>query len=468
MIVIRRSKSSRLTNLLPLFDRAIRRRETVLPVPVLHSYVDSILARSEVLLESAIHFGTPQYFFDEPSLVARIIQFRAAFSKHLPRFRVFYALKSNSFAGICQRIVQEGMGLDVSSGLELSMALSAGCREIVFSGPGKTLEELKLALDHRQDVTLLLDSFGEFQRIIELLRYERGQNKPIKAGIRIHRGGGWNKFGIPLRDLRKMLKMAHSVKGIDLWGIQFHTSWNLDTAPQTAMIQEISDYLKRNVPLSLKRHIQFLDIGGGFWPDQGEWLNPQNTLKGQLLKLLIPGTALGKKHYYHAASPIDHFAGEISRTISRLGPPLRNAEIWMEPGRWLSTPAMHVLLKVVDKKDNRTVITDGGTNLLGWERPLTEFIPVLNLTKPSHEEHPVKVFGSLCTPHDIWGTSFFGSGIDPGDILLIPDQGAYTYSLRQSFIKPKGRVIGYNGEALMKMEPEETWPPFSSANILSG
>jgi diaminopimelate decarboxylase len=126
----------------------------------------------------------------------------------------------------------------------------------------------------------------------------------------------------------------------------------------------------------------------------------------------------------------------------------------MEPGRWISTPAMHILLKVVDKKDRDVVITDGGINLLGWERPLSEFIPVINLTRPSLKERPLRIFGPLCTPLDIWGTSIFGAF--PGDILLVPNQGAYTYSLRQSFIKPIARVIHYDGSSLQEAEPETT------------
>ncbi len=118
---------------------------------------------------------------------------------------------------------------------------------------------------------------------------------------------------------------------------------------------------------------------------------------------------------------------------------------------------MHILLRVLDKKGSRTVITDGGTNLLGWERPLAEFIPVINLSKPSFREETTRVFGSLCTPYDIWGYSLFGEGICAGDILVIPDQGAYTYSLRQSFIKPRARVIRFDGMALEEVEKEETW-----------
>jgi diaminopimelate decarboxylase len=127
----------------------------------------------------------------------------------------------------------------------------------------------------------------------------------------------------------------------------------------------------------------------------------------------------------------------------------------MEPGRWISTPAMHILLKVVDMKDHRTAVTDGGINILGWERPLTEFIPVINLSRPSLRELPVRIFGSLCAPYDIWGRSVYGNGIEPGDILVIPDQGAYTYSLRQSFIKPVARVVRYDGISLEEVEKEQ-------------
>jgi len=76
----------------------------------------------------------------------------------------------------------------------------------------------------------------------------------------------------------------------------------------------------------------------------------------------------------------------------------------------------------------------------------------------SLKEHSLKIFGSLCTPYDIWGTSIFGEGIESGDILVIPDQGAYTYSLRQSFIKPMARVIAFDGKNLVQAEKEEVFP----------
>jgi diaminopimelate decarboxylase len=102
---------------------------------------------------------------------------------------------------------------------------------------------------------------------------------------------------------------------------------------------------------------------------------------------------------------------------------------------------MHLLVSVVDKKAPDLVITDAGTNAVGWERFESDYFPVLNLTRPSLKENPCYILGSLCTPHDVWGYFYFGAAIEAGDILMIPTQGAYTYSLRQNFIKPLPMVL---------------------------
>ena len=64
---------------------------------------------------------------------------------------------------------------------------------------------------------------------------------------------------------------------------------------------------------------------------------------------------------------------------------------------------MHILPRVIDKKNPRTVITDEGTNLLGWNRPSNEHIPVINLTRFSARKFDINVFDSLCTPYMVFG-----------------------------------------------------------------
>jgi diaminopimelate decarboxylase len=92
-------------------------------------------------------------------------------------------------------------------------------------------------------------------------------------------------------------------------------------------------------------------------------------------------------------------------------------------------------MSVIDKKSEDIVITDAGTNAIGWERFESDYFPVINLSQPALIENQCHILGCLCTPHDVWGYSYWGSEIGRGDVLLIPMQGAYTYSLRQNFIK---------------------------------
>jgi len=438
-----------------LFLKAIKHRDRLLPDTTLREYIESFLDKKKNMLESALRFGTPQYFFDQPALDQAVKKFKDSFSKYLPRYQIFYAIKSNSFPGLCRRVLAEGLGLDVSSGLELSKALETGCTRIIFSGPGKTMEELELAFKHRDRVILQVDSFGELGRISKIVEARLNNKISLRMGIRVHSQNSWSKFGIPLKDLPLMLKQAVGIRGLDPCGLQFHASWNLNPSAQIQMINTIGNFLSESIPIDLRSRLRFLDIGGGFWPENGEWLNHRNTIKGRILEIIDPQARFKFQHYHLPASPLEKFALGISKELSRQPAPLKDMEIWMEPGRWISNSAMHILLTVLDKKNHRTVITDGGINLLGWERPLSEYIPLLNLTRPSLKEIKIDVYGSLCTPLDVWGYSVFGEGIEEGDVLLVPDQGAYTYSLRQSFIKPKARVIQFNGSRLRVVEKEE-------------
>ena len=438
--------------------KLLKNREKALPTSLLNGYVQSMLEKRHFLLESATRFGTPQYVFDEPALEESLSTFHAVFSKHLDHFRIFYAVKSSSYPGLCKHITDRGHGLDVSSGQELSVALSLGCGSILFSGPGKTEPELALAIRNRDRVTLLMDSAGELESVSRLVQDSDMGSVPLKVGLRLtgRHHGTWGKFGVPPEHLGKLLRQALSVHGLDPQGIQFHTSWNMGPEAQVKMIETVGASV-RSLSATLQSRLKFLDIGGGYWPERGEWLNPQNTWIGRLIQVLDPEFRFKPGHYYSPAKPLEAFARKISQALHRQGKALADLEIFMEPGRWISTPAMHVLLKVIDKKDATVIITDGGINLLGWERPLSEFIPLLNLTRPSLREFPVRVFGPLCTPLDIWGTTLFGEGVEKGDVLLVPDQGSYTYSLRQSFIKPIARVVRFDGTSLSEARPEQTF-----------
>jgi diaminopimelate decarboxylase len=400
----------------------------------LRRFVQSFLDRRGAFLEIARNEGSPLYVIDSDALRSKAREFRKAFSEVLSDVRVYYALKCNSHPTIATTLVREGLGIDVSSGLELQTALSCGADDIIFSGPGKQPDELKLAVENASRVTVLIDSFRELGTLDEIAKQSHSQ---IRAGVRLttDETGIWRKFGIPLRRLQEFFSEARKHKHVNLKGLQFHSSWNLNPKSQTAFIVRLGRELRR-LDKEDRQKIGFIDVGGGFWPEEGEWLQFASTPRGMLHSAIGANTVKCHEHYRMCAAPIEKFANQIAAALKRHLPGDMKCTFCFEPGRWLCNDSMHILLTVADVKSRDVVITDGGTNAVGWERFEADFVPVINLSCPGLDEHECLVAGSLCTPHDLWGYSYFGEGIHEGDILLVPNQGAYTYSLRQEFIKP--------------------------------
>jgi len=399
----------------------------------LKAFVKCFLDRREIIRNITREHGSPLYLIDKKAMLGRSDEFSRTVKSKIPDSKIFYAVKSNNNRDIVKLAVKAGLGLDVSSGEELKLALDCGATEIIFSGPGKTEPELKLAVANRKKVTILLDSFGELNRLEKIAAADDHQ---IRTGVRLttDEHGLWRKFGIPLSKLEIFFDLAEKCHHIQLAGLQFHTSWNLNPSGQVKFIEHLGKTLN-DLSDDYRFQIEFIDIGGGYWPAQGEWLQNAGTPEGQLQNFLFPEQKPNLDHYCLPGTPLADFIDEISRALAINIFPRVKCTIFAEPGRWISHDSMHLLLQVIDRKSDDLVITDGGMNIVGWERYEMDYFPVINLSRPSLDEHPCLVLGSLCTPHDVWGYSYFGADIKPGDYLLIPAQGAYTYSLRQNFIK---------------------------------
>ncbi|HCY85571.1 MAG TPA: decarboxylase [Desulfobacteraceae bacterium] len=409
----------------------------ILPEAIVKELAANFFNRGKIFTDLANTYGSPLYILDTDVLLNRADRFRAAFCRHLPDSGFYYAMKSNNLPLVSKVMLTRGFGLDVSSGLELDTALKLGAKDIIFSGPGKTHGELNMALENRERVTLLIDSAGELNRLLPLAA---GCTPPLRVGIRINitPDGLWQKFGVMANDLPDMFHRINACTGLSLCGLQFHSSWNLDPKRQVSAIRYLGQILKELSPDILDA-LKFLDIGGGYWPAQGEWLVSDKPLV----------------HHVHPAQTIDTFAREIGNAVAEWIFPVKHLRICFEPGRWICNDAMHILMQVVDQKTQDLVITDAGTNAVGWERFETDYFPVLNLSRPSLTERPCRILGALCTPHDVWGYAVHGEDVRQGDILLIPNQGAYTWSLRQEFIKPLPQlaVLGTTEEGFQKNPP---------------
>lgn len=411
-----------------------------LPPEELTAFVDRYFQRREDYLRIAAEHPGPLYVLESAVLRTRARQMKAAFEKHLPTAGFYFAVKSNNHPDVSRIMLEEGFGLDVSSGLELEMGLNLDARDVVFSGPGKTDSELAAAVARSDRVVLLVDSFGELERLAALAD---AAERSVRCGVRlcVNPTGIWRKFGIPLARLPEFWNQARQHDRIRLIGLQFHSSWNLSPKPQIDFIRELGAAL-RHMPASFTRAIEFIDIGGGYWPSQGEWLRSAGTPEGRVRAALgSPEPEPPPMPARLPAVPIEAFAEQLAASIHRDLASLLPCRVCLEPGRWICNDAVQLLMSVVDKKAPDLVITDAGTNTVGWERFETDYFPLLNLTRPAMTERPCQILGSLCTPHDVWGTSYWGQDIQCGDRLMIPTQGAYTYSLRQHFIKPLPTVV---------------------------
>lgn len=409
----------------------------------LHHIAARILADREAILRVARSKPTPFYLYDPAAHAAALTAFDTAFSAELPHHQPFFAVKSNHEKNVVQGAVAAGYGLDVSSGRELAQALKTKAPQILFSGPAKSPSDLETAIAAADRVTVNIDSFRELERLVDAA--ER-QQREIRAGVRIYTKyhGSWSKFGIPLEDLARFWRAAAEHPAVRLEGIQFHLSWNRNAEPYCNIIRDLAAYLEREFSLAERMSIRFIDIGGGYRPHANEGYYPGDVPQAALYKTAAEhyGEAIDfvEPYYIKDSIPIADYAAVIGGAVRERLAHVVDAQYYTEPGRIVATDAMHLVLRVVDRKRDDLVIVDGGINMVGWERYLHIYAPVVNLTHPADVDRPLRVYGSLCDPEDVFAYHVYTAAVEEGDVLVIPYQGAYTYCVAQDFIRPIPKV----------------------------
>jgi len=409
------------------------------PTGRLDHVAEAILERRARLLALAEQHETPFYAYDDAGFADALTSFRDHFEAHVPRHHAFYAVKSNPHPLLIAAAVRGGYGLDVSSGRELCVALALPPSPIVFSGPAKSTADLTTAVEHADRVIINMDSFRELERLGEVTA---SRGKPARAGVRVFTGhhGAWSKFGIPVHDLKRFWQEARRYPHVQLEGIQFHLSWNRDARPYAAILEELAATLARDFTPDERKAIRFLDVGGGYRPHLLEGYFPGDHPLGAVIQTAAghfgQDTEFTQPFYVKPSIPLSEYAEVIGKAIDEHLRPLLDCDYYTEPGRVVSTFAMHIVLRVVDRKADDLVIVDGGINMVGWERYLATYCPVVNLTRPASQEVEVRIGGSLCDCEDVWGARVYGERVEEGDVLVVPFQGAYSFSTAQEFIRP--------------------------------
>ena len=370
-------------------------------------YRDGALYAEDVAIaEIAAAVGTPFYVYSTATLLRHFRLFDEALAgmEHL----VCYAMKANSNQAVLRTLAQAGAGMDVVSAGEYRRAKAAGVPgdRIVFSGVGKTRDEIRLALEGgiRQ---FNVESEPEMANIDATAR-QLGMVAPItvrvnpdvdaKTHAKIATGKSENKFGIPIARAREVYAMAAAMPGLDVIGIDVHIGSQLtDLAPYEQAYKKVAELTQilRQDGHTIKR----LDLGGGLGiPYERSNIDPP--------------------------LPSDYGA-LIKRTLGHLG-----CEIEIEPGRLIAGNAGLMISQVIYLKSGEGrdfLILDGAMNDL--IRPAMydayhEIIPVSE-PMPGVELKPVDIVGPVCESGDTFAKQRLMPPLQAGDLVAFRSAGAY-------------------------------------------
>ena len=370
-------------------------------------YRNGILHAEDVALpDIAATVGTPFYCYSAATLTRHYHLFTEALSP-LPHL-VCFAIKSLSNVAVLKLLGDLGAGMDVVSGGEYRRARAAGVPgdRIVFSGVGKTREEMRLALTGgiRQ---FNVESEPEL-RALSQVATALGVTAPIalrvnpdvdaKTHEKIATGKSENKFGVPIAKARAVYAEAASLPGIDVVGIDVHIGSQLtDLAPFEAAftkVRELTETLRGD-----GHNIRRLDLGGG---------------------LGIPYTRSNE------APPLPvEYGAMIHRVLGDLG-----CEIEIEPGRLISGNSGILVSEVIYVKNGEGrdfLILDAAMNDLVRPSMYGAHHDIIPVTEPGpgSDAHTFDVVGPVCETGDTFAKARALPVLEEGDLVAFRSAGAY-------------------------------------------
>lgn len=240
------------------------------------SYRNGVLCAEDLALSNiARQFGTPTYVYSKAALLENFGAYANACKKHgrdENSSLICYSVKSNSNLAVLNLLAKQGSGFDIVSGGELLRVLAAGgeARKIIFSGVGKTRDEMRLALTH--DILCFnVESTAELQRLNEVAG-QTGKQAPISLRVNpnvdakthpyISTGLKENKFGVAFEEALDIYRLAATLPHIRITGIDCHISSQLlDDAPLLEAVDKLIELIDRLTQEGIPIH--HLDIGGG-------------------------------------------------------------------------------------------------------------------------------------------------------------------------------------------------------------
>jgi diaminopimelate decarboxylase len=364
----------------------------------------------DVCIDSIIEkFATPTYIYSKQRIVDNFKNLESAF-KNVDHM-ICFAVKANSNIAILNLLAKNGAGFDIVSGGELRRVIAADGdpKKIVFSGVGKTSEEIKLAIENNI-LAFNIESEDELIRIQEIAK---SLNKKASISIRVNpdvnanthpyisTGLKENKFGVSEESALNLYKKAKTMDSILIKGIDCHIG------SQITDLKPFEDSVKKLIALIDKLEIEgikikHMDIGGG----------------------------IGISYEDEKTIAFDDYANAVSALTKG-----RGFKILLEPGRVIMADAGAILTKVEYVKktqDKNFAIIDAAMNDLMRPSLYGSFHKILNASETTEKKSIFDIVGPICETGDFIGKDRLIS-IEPDNILVIMDTGAYAMSMSSNY-----------------------------------
>ena len=380
------------------------------------------------LSDLAISYGTPSYVYSSSLIRNNFLEYKDSIRID---DKVCFAVKSNSNTNILKLLSSMGSGFDVVSGNELKRCLVAGAdpKNIVFSGVGKTKEEIKLALE-KGIFSINIESESELERVIQVVEET---NKKANCAIRINpdisaeshpyieTGLRSSKFGVTKKIALMMSRRIQEIENVNLIGLACHIGSQI-TKPEL-----ILDSLEHLINLAKEinkesKDISFLDIGGGLgitYKDE-ERANTKDI---------------------------------INRVIDRIKH--LDFVLVVEPGRSIIGNAGILLSQVEYIKETETTnfaIVDAGMNDLMRPSLYSSWHDVTAVKQTDTQEKTYELVGPVCESADSLAKDRILK-IKEGSIVAIHDVGAYGYAMASNYnsrLKPPEILVDGSKVSLIK------------------
>ena len=404
-------------------------------------FKDTLVAEDVEIRKIANSRATPFYCYSKKAITDNYNNFKNSFKN--TNVKICFSLKSNSNISILNVLSNLGAGADVVSEGEFKKALKANMkgRDIVFSGVGKTDDEISYAIKN-QCLQINVESISELQKI-DTIAGKIGDKQKVALRInpdvdanthgKITTGKIENKFGISTSDAFEIFKNYNQYENITLDGIAFHIGSNIqEIEPFEASFKTTSELIKNLNDINIP--IKTVDVGGGVGIEN-----------------------------------INFSYSEYSNLISKYFDP-KNNQIIIEPGRSISANTGILVSKIIYLKktdDRKFIIIDAGMN--DWMRAALydaqhEIIPLEKTN--SKDSIETMIVGPICETTDQFTSSKDYFEVKEGEYLAILNTGAYGSSMSSNYnVRPLLEEVMIDGNEYYKIRNRQKFDDLVSDEI---